>query len=91
MGRKSKKQGRRTLEVKSRDAKNSWTCFNAEPERELNVTDIFQQFHATTHPAKMVVLDSLTDLTLDDYLSTDGNGNYRNAVRSNVMEGTICA
>ena len=63
--------------------------FNAEPERELNVTDIFQQFHATTHPAKMVVLDSLTDLTLDDYLSTDGNGNYRNAVRSNVMEGTF--
>lgn len=63
--------------------------FYAEPEREFNVKDIFRRFKAVNHPAKMVVLDSLSELVLDDYVSTDGNGTYRNAVRSNVMEGTF--
>ncbi len=63
--------------------------FNDNPEKEYNVKDIFESLHASAHPAKMVVLDALSELVLDDYVTTDGAGNYRNAVRSNVMEGTF--
>lgn len=50
---------------------------------------IFRAVGATNHPAKMLVMDTLQELVLDDYLATDGKGVYRNAVRSNVMEGTF--
>lgn len=61
--------------------------FNQEPTRDFNVKEIFRQVHATNHPAKMIVLDALSDLVLDDYIATDGKGNYHNTIRSNVMEG----
>lgn len=63
--------------------------FNEAPEREFDVKDLFTMLRATNHPSKMIVVDALSDLVLDDYISTDGNGHYRNAVRSNVMEGTF--
>lgn len=63
--------------------------FNDSPEKAFNVKELFGIVHATNHPAKMLVVDALSDLVLDDYISTDGNGIYRNAVRSNVMEGTF--
>ena len=63
--------------------------FNAHPEREINVKELFAALHASNHPAKMVVIEALSDLVLDDFLATDGHGNYRNTVRSNVMEGTF--
>ena len=63
--------------------------FNEHPEKEYDVKDLFTQLKANNHPAKMIIMDALSDLVLDDYISTDGNGHYRNAVRSNVMEGTF--
>ncbi len=63
--------------------------FAAQPEKEFTVKEIFDCVHATKHPAKMIVVDLLSELVLDDWLTTDGNGKYRNAVRSNVMEGTF--
>lgn len=63
--------------------------FNEHPEKDYNIKEIFAQFKASNHATKMVVMDVLDDLVLDDYVTTDGNGNYRNAIRSNVMEGTF--
>lgn len=63
--------------------------FATQPGRDFNVKELFRTLGAKNHPAKMIVLDCLNDLVLDDYLATDGNGNYRNTVRSNVMEGTF--
>ena len=63
--------------------------FNDNPEKEYDVKELFTQLKANNHPAKMIIMDALSDLVLDDYISTDGNGHYRNAVRSNVMEGTF--
>lgn len=65
------------------------SIFDAEPEKEFDVKDLFVAFAAKNHPAKMIIVDSLKELVLDDYITTDGNGHYRNAVRSNVMEGTF--
>ncbi len=63
--------------------------FADNPGEEFNVKKLFTMFQANNHPAKMIIVDALGDLVLDDYISTDNQGNYRNAVRSNVMEGTF--
>ena len=63
--------------------------FNAHPDESFNVKKIFQLVDAKNHPTKMLVMDALEDLVLDDYVNTDGHGNYTAAVRSNVMEGTF--
>ena len=63
--------------------------FNNQPEKDFDVKELFAELRASNHPAKMVVLDALSELVLDDYIATDGRGHYRNTVRSNVMEGTF--
>lgn len=63
--------------------------FGENPGRDFNVKEIFRTIRAVNHPSKMLVMDVLAELVLDDYLTTDGQGNYRTALRSNVMEGTF--
>ena len=63
--------------------------FAAEPDREWHVKDLFAAVKATNHPTKMLVMDALQELVMDDYVATDREGHYRLAMRSNVMEGTF--
>ena len=88
MAKKEKKSGGGKTKKKA-VAQHLVNLFNANPEKEYNVKEIFESMHASSHPAKMVVLDALSELVLDDYVTTDGAGKYRNAARSNVMEGTF--
>lgn len=89
MARKDKSSNKGTRLKKKVVSQMLVDLFNAHPEQEYDVKDIFAMLKASNHPAKMIVMDVLSDLVLDDYISTDGNGHYRNAVRSNVMEGTF--
>ncbi len=89
MARKDKSSNKGTRLKKKAVSQMLVDLFNAHPEQEYDVKDIFAMLKASNHPAKMIVMDVLSDLLLDDYISTDGNGHYRNAVRSNVMEGTF--
>ena len=88
MGKKDNKTSAGRLKKKK---VTNWLMdlFSAHPEREINVKELFAALHASNHPAKMVVIEALSDLVLDDFLATDGHGNYHNTVRSNVMEGTF--
>ena len=63
--------------------------FAAEPNREWHVKDLFAAVRATNHPTKMLVMDALQELVMDDYVATDREGHYRSAMRSNVMEDTF--
>ena len=63
--------------------------FEESMGRKINVKDIFHYLRAANHPAKMLILDVLKELVLDDYLATDGQGMYQTADRSQVMEGTF--
>ena len=63
--------------------------FEESQGRKINVNDIFHYLRAVNHPAKMLILDVLKELVLDDYLATDGQGMYQTADRSQVMEGTF--
>lgn len=89
MARKDKSSNKGTRLKKKAVSQMLVDLFNAHPEQEYDVKDIFAMLKASNHPAKMIVMDVLSDLVFDDYISTDGNGHYRNAVRSNVMEGTF--
>ena len=81
MAKKDKKKGGAVRLKKKNVAQMLVDLFNANPEKEYDVKELFAALNATNHPAKMIVMDALSDLVLDDYLSTDGNGHYRNAVR----------
>lgn len=63
--------------------------FEQNPGREYDIKEIFHHIYAKNHPTKMLTMDVLSELVLDDYLATDGNGHYRTAQRSQVMEGTF--
>ncbi len=86
---KNKKGGATPRLKKKNVAQRLVDLFNESPEKQFDVKDLFQLLRANNHPAKMIVMDALSDLVLDDYISTDGNGHYRNTVRSNVMDGTF--
>lgn len=88
MVRKNDKKGGSRLKKKT-VARDLVEIFNQEPTKEFDVKELFSKLNAANHTARMIVVDALSDLVLDDYVSTDGAGHYRNAVRSNVMEGTF--
>lgn len=87
MGRKEKTKSARL--TKKAAAQLLIDCFAGQPEKEFSVKELFATLHATNHPAKMLIMDVLSDLVLDDIITTDKQGHYRSAVRSNVMEGTF--
>ena len=61
--------------------------FEQNADRKINIKSIFSALHAKNHPTKMLILDVLSDLVFDDYISTDGAGNYRMANLTQVIEG----
>ena len=85
---KGKTKGARRL-TKKEIRKRILDLMERHASTEFDVKDIFRTIQADTHPAKMLTMDVLRELVLDDYLSTDERGHYRYAVRSQVMEGTF--
>ena len=63
--------------------------FKEQPGKDFDLKEIFSLLGAKNHPSKLVVMDALSDLVLDDYIATDGAGVYRSTHRSSVMEGTF--
>ena len=84
---KSKKTSRRLS--KKDIVQQLLELFEQNPAKDFKVRELFQELHATNHPQKMLMLDVIDDLILNDYIARDDRGNYRYAVRSQVMEGTF--
>ena len=63
--------------------------FEQNPGKDFDIKEIFHHICAKNHPTKMLALDVLSELVLDDYLMTDGKGCYRMVQRSQVMEGVF--
>lgn len=87
MGKKEKTTRRRLTKKEILSLLQS--LFTGQPQESFGVKKIFALVGAKTHPAKMLVMDVLHELVADDYLATDGQGNYRNALRTQVIEGTF--
>ena len=86
---KKEKKGESSRLKKKDVLKSLIQLFEEHPGKDYDVKELFSLFHAKNHPAKMIVIDSLNELMLEDHIATDGRGKYHNAVRSNVMEGTF--
>ncbi len=63
--------------------------FESNATKTFNVKHIFSALHITSHPTKMLCIDVLGDLMMEDYIATDKEGNYKYVVRSQVMEGVF--
>ena len=87
MAKKNKEKAPRL--TKKTALKQLLELFESNPGTTFEVKDLFPILKAKNHPAKMLVMDALQELVLDDYLTTDGKGRYTSAIRSNVMEGTF--
>ena len=87
MAKKNKEKAPRL--TKKTALKQLLELFESNPGTTFEVKDLFPILKAKNHPAKMLVMDALQELVLDDYLTTDGKGRYTSATRSNVMEGTF--
>ena len=87
---RSSKKNRNLGRLTKKDIRNFLLdLFEQNPGKDFEVKEIFHHIYAKNHPSKMLALDVLSELVLDDYLSTDGEGHYRTAQRSQVMEGTF--
>lgn len=63
--------------------------FKNNPTKEYGVRPLYAATGASTHPQKMLVLDVLDELLLDDYIARNKEGKYSYSERSQVMEGTF--
>ena len=86
---RNEKKGRPARLTKKDITRQLLELFDQHAGRRYKVDELFSELRAKNHPSKMLVLDVLKELVLDDYLATDGRGSYYSAVRSQVMEGTF--
>ena len=63
--------------------------FTASPNETFSLKQIFRQLKLVTHPAKMLAIDALDEMCWDDYLSKNGEGEYRLNTKGQVQEGTF--
>ena len=86
---RNEKNGRSARLTKKDITQQLLDLFDQHAGHRYKVDELFGELRAKNHPSKMLVLDVLKELVLDDYLATDGRGSYYSAVRSQVMEGTF--
>ncbi len=85
---KKKKTGGRSL--KKRDLEQMIIeIFQENPAKEYDLKDIFRLLHLNTHPAKMLCMDVLEALLMDDYIKENPRYVYSLNAPSQVMEGTF--
>ena len=65
------------------------TMFQQNPNETYSYKQIFRQLNLTTHPAKMLAVDLLEEMTWDDYLQKVADNQYRLNTQGQVLEGTF--
>lgn len=63
--------------------------FQHNQNEAFSLKQIFKQLHLDTHPAKMLAVDTMEDMTWDDYLKKESDGRFRLNLQGQVMEGTF--
>ena len=83
-----KKTGTRYLRKK--DLMQSITDhFQNHPTEAIELKQLFRQLGLTTHPSKMLCMDCLEDLLLEDYIKEPEKYCYQLKSATQVMEGTF--
>ena len=83
---KSKKGGGRRLN-KQQVTEQLMDLFAAHEGELVDIKTVFRELHFNTHPAKLLCMDVLDDLLMDDFIIEQGQMRYTLATKSTVMEG----
>ena len=84
----SKKKGSKRLNKKM-IAEMLQTFFQQNPNEVFSFKQIFKALKLDTHPAKMLAIDTMDEMTWDDYLTKTSDNSYRLNLKTQVQEGTF--
>ena len=88
MAKGKNKQGARRLN-KQQLSELVMDFFQHHAGEVIDIKTIFRELHLNTHPAKLLCMDVLDDLLMDDYIIEQAQMRYTLATKSTVMEGTF--
>jgi len=84
----SKKKGGKRL-TKKQVVEMLQTFFQEHPNEVYSFKQIFRALKLDTHPAKMLAIDTMDEMTWDDYLTKTSDNSYRLNLKTQVQEGTF--
>ena len=82
---KEKKRGKRL--TKNKLAEMLQDLFLRNPDKTLSFKQIFKELRLTTHPAKMLAVETVEDMAWDDFLSKVSDNSYKLNLKGQVQEG----
>ena len=85
--KKEKKAGKRMK--KKELVKVLLEFFHTKQDEVLSLKYIFEQLHLTTHPLKMLCMDILSELSMDDYITEVDKHKYKLNTHGVEMSGTF--
>ena len=85
--KKEKKAGKRMK--KKELVKVLLEFFHTKQDEVLSLKYIFEQLHLTTHPLKMLCMDILSELSMDDYITEVDKHKYKLNNHGVEMTGTF--
>ena len=65
------------------------TLFQQNPNETFSFKQIFRNLKLSTHPAKMLAVETMDEMAWDDFLTKDGDNAYRLNLKTQVQEGTF--
>ena len=65
------------------------TLFQQNPNESFSFKQIFKNLELSTHPAKMLAVETMDEMAWDDYLTKTSENSYRLNLKNQVQEGTF--
>jgi len=65
------------------------TLFQQNPNETFSFKQIFKNLKLSTHPAKMLAVETMDEMAWDDYLTKTSDNAYRLNLKNQVQEGTF--
>ena len=65
------------------------TLFQQNPNETFSFKQIFRNLKLSTHPAKMLAVETMDEMAWDDFLSKVSDNSYRLNLKTQVQEGTF--
>ena len=65
------------------------TLFQQNPNESFSFKRIFKNLKLSTHPAKMLAVETMDEMAWDDYLTKTSENSYRLNLKNQVQEGTF--
>ena len=65
------------------------TLFQQNPNESFSFKQIFKNLKLSTHPAKMLAVETMDEMAWDDFLTKTSENSYRLNLKNQVQEGTF--